>query len=426
MRRFRDPVIVLGGGLTGLGVARTLGRRGIDVYLVVDRKDQAIFSKYCKRSFIASEMRCSQETLKSLLRKVGRSLSRRIVVFPTSDLDALNLSELKDDLPDDYYFVVGDKEPVEILVNKSKFYKALDRNGINYPLTYFPEDVKDAKRIGAEITYPIFIRPSITQLFNRIFGGHKKGFIAYSSRELTDYYQLAIKHGIQVMFQEIIPGPPINSYQLEGYYNTDHCPTVLFARQRLRIWPLDFGNTTICVSIPLAKLAKEKKVVNEFIRTIGYHGLMSAEFKEDARDGILKLFEINARAWWHFWLSAKCGADIIFSSYLDAIGEKTEYIEEYETGVKSIYLLNDLRASANMFLNGNLGFSNWISSLHGNTQFAFLSTEDLSPFIMDCATQGFLLLKQELLHFKKNILKTVKRRRSDSTFVPLAKSVTKK
>lgn len=63
---------------------------------------------------------------------------------------------------------------------------------------------------------------------------------------------------------------------------------------------------------------------------------MSAELKKDARDGILKFFKINARVWWHFWLSAKCGVDIVFSSYLDAIGEKTEYTREYETDVKGV------------------------------------------------------------------------------------------
>jgi predicted ATP-grasp superfamily ATP-dependent carboligase len=193
------------------------------------------------------------------------------------------------------------------------------------------------------------------------------------------------RYGIEVMFQEIIPGPPRNSYQLEGYYNMDHSPTVLFARQRLRIWPPDFGNTTLCVSIPLSKLAKEKGIVNEFMRTIGYHGLMSAEFKEDERDGTLKFLEINARAWMHFWLSARCGADIIFSSYLDAIGEKTEYVEEYETGVKSIYLLADLGASMKMFLDRDLGFSDWISSLSGDVEDALFQRKDLSPFMMHCA-----------------------------------------
>jgi len=395
MREFRNPVIVLGGDLAGLWLARTFGRRGIDTYLVVDQVDAAVFCKYCKRSFILPGMRQNQEVLKNFLTKMGNTLSRRAVVYPTSDLDALHLSRIKEELADDFHFVVGDKESVRLLVEKIRFYKALDRNGIDHPTTYFPENIDDVQRIGAEISYPIFVRPSNSQLFKQAFGSGK-GFFAHSLKELVDYYRLATRHGIEVMVQEIIPGPPSNSYQLEGYYSKDHRPTVLFARQRLRIWPLDFGNTTLCVSIPLARLAKEKKMVNEFIKTIGYHGLMSAEFKEDARDGTLKFLEINARAWWHFWLSARCGADIIFASYLDAIGEKTEYTEEYETGVKSLYFLADLGISMKMVLRGDLRFPDWISSLTGATEYTFLQRDDLSPFIMDGATRGFQTLKKEL------------------------------
>jgi predicted ATP-grasp superfamily ATP-dependent carboligase len=349
-------------------------------------------------------MRWDREVLKNLLKMIGRSLGRRAVVYPTSDLDALNLSELKEDLPDDYHFVVGDKEPVEILVNKSKFYRVLDRHGIDYPVTFFPEDLENVQRIGARLTYPVFIRPSISQLFNRIFSTEGKGFFAYSLRELTDYYQLATRYGVGVMFQEIIPGPASNSYQLEGYYNMEYRPTVLFARQRLRIWPPDFGNTTLCVSIPLTKMANEKRKVNDFIHKIGYQGLMSAEFKKDARNGRLKFLEVNARAWWHFWLSAECGADIAFSSYLDAVGEKTEYIEDYETGLKSIYLLPDLMASASMFINGNLGFPEWVRSMYSIDESNICPREDLSPFIMSFAN-SLQILNRQMRHFKRDIRK---------------------
>lgn len=391
-KRFTDPVLVLGANVTSLGLARILGKRGIDVYLAIDHKDDAIFSKYCKKSFKATGMEYDKEILKNLLIKIGKSLTKRIVVYPTSDLNALYLSELKYDLPDDYHFVVGDKEPVEILVKKSKFYKALHQSGIRYPVTYFPKDMNDVRQIGTKLTYPVFIRPSITQLFNQKFG-HRKGLIAYSHKELMHYYRLTRKHNIEVMFQEIIHGSASNSYQLEGYYNKNHSPTVLFARQRLRIWPEGFGNTSLCVSISLAKLVKEEQIINDFIKKIGYHGLMSAEFKKDPRNGILKLLEINARAWWFIWLSTRCGADIVFSSYLDAIGENTNHVDEYETGVKSIWLRNDLMASAKAFLSGKLTFQGWIKSLLGVKQFTYFSIEDPSPFMMHCATMVSQILK---------------------------------
>lgn len=398
MRKHSDPVVVLGGSLTGLGVLRTFGRRGIDAYLVTDRKEPAVFSKYCKRSFNVSGKRFDREILKKLLKRIGRMLGRRIVVYPTTDLDALNLAEIKDDLAEDFHFVVGDKAPVETLVNKSKFYKALDRSGIDHPMTCFPEGMKDVQRIAVDISYPVFVRPAITQIMSQNLRTSAKGFIAHSPKELLQYFHLASTHRVEVMFQEIIPGPPDNSCQLEGYYNKNSRPVALFARQRLRIWPPDFGNTTLCVSMPMRELTDEKTVINKFLHQIGYHGLMSTEFKKDSRDGRQKILEINARPWWHIWLSSKCGVDIVFLSYLDAMGEKIDYKEEYEIGVKSMYFLNDLLASVSMFRDGSLRFDEWFRSLRGVKQFAFFSSDDMSPFVMEFADRARLSTFQGVLH----------------------------
>ena len=384
-KEFRNPVLVLGGYLRGLWAARILGKRGIDVYMVANKSNLALFSRYCKGAFLVNRPLTSQEVLRKILRELSGKLGERPVVYPITDLDALNLSEMKDDLADDYYFVVGDKEPVDTIVNKSKFYKALDRNRITYPITYFPENRDDVGQVETKMTYPVFIRPAITELFMQTFGYGKKGFVAHSPKELEYYYRLATKNGIQVMFQEIIPGPPSNSYQLEGYYDSNHRPVCLFARQRLRIWPLDFGNTTLCVSVPLSELAREKEMVNKFIKNIQYTGLMSVEFKKDDRDGTLKLLEINGRLWLHFWLATECGVDIIFCSYLDAIGKKTGYSQEYLTDVKSVYFQNDLKASAEMLLRGELGFSEWVSSLQGKTRFTTFERGDLFPFVLNYA-----------------------------------------
>jgi len=400
----KNPVIVVGGGLTALGMLRAFGERGIDVYLITDKNDTACYSKFCKRSFAATGLRSNRSILKSLLNNIGKTLSKRAVIYPTSDLNTLNLAELKDELPDDYCFVVGDKEPVKILVNKGKFYRALAQSGINYPKTYFPETIKDAKIIGGQVKYPVFIRPAITQLFSHAFTTSTKGFKAHSSRELMKFYSLSMKHGIEVMFQEIIPGPPTNSYQLEGYYDINYKPKILFARQRLRIWPPDFGNTTLCVSIPISELDSEKNKVNQFIKDIGYNGLASAEFKKDNRDGVLKLLEINARPWWHFWLSKACGADIIFVSYLNAIGEKTEYTEQYKIGIKSTFFVHDVMAAGKMMLTKNIRMSEWVSSLAGIRQFAFLSKKDPTPFFMELVAKDFPLAHKMIFSGKNQRL----------------------
>jgi D-aspartate ligase len=393
--RFLNPVVVIGTGMTALGVVRTLGRHGIDVYAISSKRDPVVFSKYCNKSFITDETEHHKGILKRLLTEISKTLSKRAVVYPTSDMDALTLAELKNELPDDYYFVVGDKEPVETLVNKKKFYRTLFYAGIAHPQTYSPENAQEAQELATKLDYPIFVRPAITQLFNWTFPENGKGFIANSPKELVNYYSLATQHGIDAMFQEIIPGPPTNSYQLEGYYNAKNNPIVLFARQRLRIWPPGFGNTTLCVSTPMANLNREKESINKLIAAIGYNGFASAEFKKDERDGTLKLLEINARPWWHFWLSESCGVDIAFASYLDAIGEMedTSPKTHYELGVKSVSLLDDILAVADMLRNKKLKLHEWAPSMQGVRCDAYLSKDDLLPLIVAFLKKGSKLFK---------------------------------
>ena len=60
-------------------------------------------------------------------------------MFPGADDLALNLSILKDDLRDDFYFAVGDRDAVETLVNKKRFYQVLKKHKIRIPSLIFRE-----------------------------------------------------------------------------------------------------------------------------------------------------------------------------------------------------------------------------------------------------------------------------------------------
>lgn len=407
-----NPVIILDGDrgdITSLGLGWLFARRGIDVYLAMDQKNKfstVKFSSYFKKIYNVPGIGYNREVVKKFLKNIR--LNNRAVVYPFTDPNTQILSEIKDELPDNYYYVVGDKEAVEILVKKDRFYQTLQNSRINYPLTYFPKDQDSIQEIGDMVSYPVFVKPSISQLFLKILSEKKTseesyfkkkfkhGFVAYSKKELTKYFQFSTRYGMKVTVQEIVPGPPNSSYQLEGYYNSYYNPDILFARQRLRIDPLDFGDAVLSISIPIEKLTEEKKLINEFIKSIGYKGLMSAEFKKDARDGKMKILEVNARPWLNCWLSSVCGSDILFYSYLDAIGEKTKYIEDYKIGVKSIILPSDLLASAKMVKAGSLSFQEWIRSYLGKKCVNYFSRDGLKSFIMFCIVEALKTLKNYL------------------------------
>jgi D-aspartate ligase len=377
MKKYTNPAVVMGAGITGLGVVRNLGRNDIDVYCLFQkgraRDAVAIYSKYARKCYVLS--RPHEEKVKDYLIKLKDQYGVPPVVFPTSDVTALEVADLKSQV--EFLTPTGERRVIETLIEKREFYKSLASAGVPHPATYFPENVEDIETASKEMSYPVFLKPSMSQLFSGQFG--KKGFVAYSEKELREYLALAEKHRIYVMIQEIVPGPPISHYFIDGFFDRNSNPKALLARRRLRMWPLQFGNSSTCVSVPMKMVESFKDTLIHYLRSINYRGIFSAEFKKDERDNVFKLLEVNARCWWFNSFPAKCGIDIIFKAYLDCIGEKVEYSEEYMAGVKLTYLYTDMRSILSTLArnkpiprDGVIRGRDWV----------FFSRDDLRPFLM--------------------------------------------
>ncbi len=311
------------------------------------------------------------------------------MLFSTTDLFSLHLSSLKEELEGNYHVLLPNAEVVQKLVNKKKFYQSLSSYRIPYPVTYFPNSIDDVKEISKKIKFPIFIRPAISQIFVKAF--HKKGFLANSAKELINYYRLSSKFEIDTIFQEVVSGPAKNLYGIAGYFDRKSLPKVFFVYQRLRGWPLMFGTNSLIVSIPTSDVQPIKETAKNYLHQLRYHGLMEAEFKRDPQDGIFKLLEINARSWWQNSFPTKCGINIVFISYLDAIGKEIEYTEDYEAGIKWMHFLNDLRSSIKT---KNITMKDWISSLRNIKDWAYFSADDPIPWMINPLFEFYSLLRK--------------------------------
>lgn len=381
MRKFKVPAIVFGGGaINALGVTRNLGRNGVDVYYVAEEKDEAMFSRYCKRAFIDPKIQEDRGRQRNFLVKFEEEISPSAVVFSGSDIFCLNLSSLKDEVGDNYHFLLPSKKIVETLVNKKKFYQSLDEQKIPHPTTYFPESFDDIKKISRNVDYPVYVRPSISQSFAKKF--HRKGFVARSEEELKRHCALAVRYNIDFMIQDIIPGPAMNLFGICGYFNKNAEPLGLFAYRRLREWPHKFGTNSLMESVSISDVSRLKDLTVNYLHSIGYYGLMEAEFKKDPRDGDFKFLEVNARSWWQNSFPTKCGINLVLMAYLDAIDGETDYEQNYKSGVKWIYFLNDLRSVIGMLKNKEITVLEWLSSLHMINDWAYFSTDDSLPWIL--------------------------------------------
>jgi D-aspartate ligase len=376
MKELRIPAIVFGGGINALGVVRNLGRYGIPVYCVVERKKSAVYSRFCKKYFVVPHIQENTSVLRKFL-----SDNEKLdcgILFATGELGALHLSELKEELGNNYCVLLPKHEVVRTLADKREFYHSLSELGVPHPLTIFPESPQDVRRISKKLKYPVFIKPCMSHEFWPKFG--TKGFIANSRDELLRYYLLALEHRVDVILQEIIPGPDAkNIYGIEGYFDKNSEPKAVYAHCRLRGSPPAFGSTCLRESILIKDAIIPYTKTVTYLKHLGYHGLMEAEWKKDPRDSAFKLLEINVRQSMQNSLPARCGINFILLAYLDAIGEKTKYFDNYDVGVKWINFFDDL-ASA---MKSRISVVEWFSSLKNVREWSYFSGDDLLPWIAD-------------------------------------------
>ena len=383
--------LVFGGSVTALGICRNLGLNGIKVYCVNENLNEVAFSKFCTKFFKIREIEHDANVLSSFLDELRLPVADKAVLFPASDLFCLAIAKISVNLPDKYVYL-SNPIAVETLVDKTKFCLSLADTNISHPTTQVL-DTANLETVKKKLTYPILIKPAVTQDFWRF---NTKSIVAQNSTELDTSIDPVITQKIPVVLQEIVPGPPTNLLGIAGYMDHNNELKGVFSYRRIRGWPIDFGCNSLIESIPVKEVSEIKESLEDYLKRIKYCGLFEAEFKRDDRDGVTKIIEINARGWWQNHFPTVCGLNLVLMAYLDAIGKHVKYRETYKTGLKCIHSFGDMRASMTMFQNGELGLSEWLYSIRHVIDYPYFNAKDLLPSLSNPLFAGPVYIKELL------------------------------
>jgi predicted ATP-grasp superfamily ATP-dependent carboligase len=371
--------VVLGGHAQGLGIIRSLGRKGVTVYLIDETAANiSRFSKYCRRFFLVPKMKQEQPLLNFLIALSKNEGIEGWVVFPTHDATVEILSKNRAALSDCYRISVPPWSAAKLAHNKILTYRMARKTGIPVPHTYFPENIDELRRIGRDIEYPVIIKPAVMHTFYAKL--KTKAFKVSNLEELERMYQKActVIDPSEIMVQEIIPGSARDLYSCGCFYKQG----VLIAScigQRCRQIPMDFGKATTFVQS--ADLPELRQYSDDLLKAIGYYGLAEVEFMQDPRDGIFKLLEINPRSWkWHTF-AIKSGIDMPYLIYSDLVGQGIDRHMTARLDVKWVEIISDLYVAFGEIAKGNLSVRDYLDSLKGDLEFAIASRDDPLPFI---------------------------------------------
>jgi predicted ATP-grasp superfamily ATP-dependent carboligase len=179
-----------------------------------------------------------------------------------------------------------------------------------------------------------------------------------------------------------VPGPASNHYFVDGFLDRTGQVRARLVRRRLRMYPTDFGNSSYMRTVPAEEAGTAVETIESLLAAVGFRGIYSAEFKRDERDGVFRLLEVNARPWWYVEFAARCGVDVVWMAYLDALERPVPTQLEYELDRALVFPRYDLFACLEGLRAGELTWGTCVRSWVGGDRPIF-SWDDPLPALRE-------------------------------------------
>ena len=386
--RERGGALVIGGDYKSLGVVRSLGRRGIPVWVLTDDHVLAGWSRYCRRRIAWPE--CADAERVAFLTELARDEALDgWTLFPAGEEQAAFIARNRDALAQRYRLaVLAPWETIQQAYDKRLTYRLAETLGIAHPLTRYPRGRDDVARFDGP--FPAILKPAIRPTLDRFTVD--KAWPAADRASLLERYDEActVTDPAAIMIQEVIPG--LGATQLSyAALCAGGEPVASVVARRTRQWPMDFGRASTFVETieePEVEALSEK-----VLRTINYDGLVELEYKRDPRTGVFKLLDFNARTWGYHTIAPAAGVDFPYLAYRQALGEPVEP-QRARPGVRWVRLLTDLPTGWVQIRAGDFTLREYLRTLRSAHVEAVFCRDDPKPGLAEVALLPYLAVKR--------------------------------
>ena len=380
--------VVIGGDYQGLGIVRSLGRRGVPVYVVDDERSIARFSRYVVRAVQVDDLRNERRTVDVLLDLGIRFGLEGWVLYPTREETVAALSRHRSELTKFFRVPTAPWNAVRWAWDKRNTYRLAERLGIPTPRTWYPESIEDVRSI--EAGFPLVVKPAVKEHF--IYATKDKAWRAEDRTHLESLFVQAarlVPRG-EVMIQEKIPGDGRHQLAYCAFFKDGQAVGRMVAR-RGRQHPPEFGRASTFVET--VEAPEIENLSERFLREIDYYGLVEVEFKRDPRDGLLKLLDVNARTWGYHSLGAAAGVDFPALLFDDQLDRQVKECSA-RTGVGWIRLTTDLPTAMLELAKGRLDLREYLRSLRSADVEATFVRDDPMPAIVELGLIPYLVARR--------------------------------
>jgi D-aspartate ligase len=356
-----------------MDLVRPLGLAGIRCAVAVAPGAASRFSRFTQQTIDWANPWDQPERLVDSLIQFGRGLRERPVLFFESDAELLLVSRNRERLNPFFRFAIADQELVEDLVDKERFQALAKRMRLPVPASrrlYASEPMP----VDLGLRYPIVVKPLTRRPQTwKAVAPQGKALRIDSVDELRELWPRLAVSGVDVLAQEIVPGPETSVESYHVYVNKAGEITGEFTGRKIRTYPREYGDSTALETTDQEDVASLGRAVT---RQLGLRGVAKFDFKR-APDGSLQLLEINPRYnLWHH-LGAIAGVNLPVLSYFDLLNQQVPSPAKAVAGLRWCRMWQDVLAARQ----NNVSLFSWISWALGCESKRLLAWDDPKPLV---------------------------------------------
>lgn len=380
--------LIVGGAHVTIGVARSLGRHGIPVWLLGNHPHPR-FSRYVQRSF-SWPGPDSKNGVASILDIATRYDLNGWVLLATGDEDMRMIAQNHATFASQFRVTTAGWDTIRWIYDKRLTYERAASLGIDCPSTFYPGDLDEVRRLNCR--FPVILKPAYRKGVNAFI--RAKAWKADDRNALVSLYQraAALVGNEAIIIQEWIPGSGNSQFSYAGLWNRGDAIVSLVAR-RTRQYPLNFGRSSTFV-----ETVEQDQVDNlacRFLKSLDYTGVVEVEFKYDQRDRQYKLLDVNGRFWTWCGLGGLAGVDFPYLAWRQALGQ-TISPGRARTGVAWMYTSRDIIAAFQEMFRGTLNVSNYLAGFRQPLVFVNFALDDPLPAIAELPAVAWYRLANKL------------------------------
>ena len=165
----------------------------------------------------------------------------------------------------------------------------------------------------------------------------------------------------------------------DGYFDQNSRCLFGVTGKKIRRFPVNTGVTSLGVCL---RNETVERTTAEFMRAIGYQGILDIGYRRDSRDGRYKVLDVNPRIGCTFRLFAAVNnMDVARTLYQHLTGQEV-FTSQAAEGRKWIVEDFDLISAFRSWRSGTLTFMDWVKSFRGIQETACFALDDPLPFLL--------------------------------------------